>query len=368
MTDITTPPDPAAAGETLRFSHSIRPRAFLGLSLRNGLLNLVTLTLYRFWGKTEVRRRVWRGVRMNDEPFEYTGRGVELFIGFLLALAVLGLPFLLVVFGVQFMGPLVALLVVPILYLFVFWLWGFGVFTAFRYMASRSTWRGIRFRLRGPATGYAWKNLGYTVLNGVTWGWFWPTARRNLAEAVWSEMRYGDMRFRFSAGRCRDVGVYGPFAIGWTFSLVGYFAFSFVLMAIAFASGRFAEGATPPTDLEIMAVTYGLLALLYPFIALIWAPYQAAILRSITAGISLGEARFRLDVKALPIWWLTVSNIFLIVVSLGFLMPFVQARTTRFVVERITSTGEVNLDDVHQVSTGPGSGEGLADAFGFSAI
>ena len=160
MTDTVTPPEGAAAGEDLRFHHTIQPSAFLGLSLKNGLLNLVTLTLYRFWGKTEVRRRVWRNVRLNDEPFEYTGRGGELFIGFILALVVLGLPFLIIIFGVQFLGPFVALMVVPVIYLLIFWLWGFGVFTAFRYMASRSTWRGIRFRLRGSPVNYAWKNLG----------------------------------------------------------------------------------------------------------------------------------------------------------------------------------------------------------------
>ena len=32
------------------------------------------------------------------------------------------------------------------------------------------------------------------------------------------------------------------------------------------------------------------------------------------------------------------------------------------------STGQVDLDEVRQTVTGPGSGEGLADAFGFSSI
>src|SRR3712207_2766510 len=89
--------------EPLTFSHTLALKPFAVLGLKNGLLNLVTLTLYRFWGKTEVRRRVWDGVQMNGEPFEYTGRGVELFMGFLLALGVVGLPFLIVVFGAQFL-------------------------------------------------------------------------------------------------------------------------------------------------------------------------------------------------------------------------------------------------------------------------
>ena len=67
--------DPDEGAETLVFSTTLQPSKFLGLSLKNGLLNIVTLTLWRFWGKTEVRRRVWSGVRLNDEAFEYTGRG-----------------------------------------------------------------------------------------------------------------------------------------------------------------------------------------------------------------------------------------------------------------------------------------------------
>lgn len=235
-------------------------------------------------------------------------------------------------------------------------------------MASRSTWREIRFRLRGSPVSYAWKNLGYTLLSGLTSGWYWPTARRNLAEAIWSEMRYGDLRFRFSATRCRQVGVYGPFAIGWATSAVGYVVYGVLIVMILGVLGHFGPDAAPPSDWVMLGVTYGLLIALYPIIALIWAPYQAAILRSVTAGISLGEARFTLNVRTLPIWWLTVSNVFLAVFTLGFLMPYVQARTTRFMILHLGSTGQVDLDEVRQTVTGPGSGEGLADAFGFSSI
>jgi hypothetical protein len=98
-------PDSTAAGavgQSVRIEQRAVLSSFLGLSLKNGPLNLVTLTLYRFWGKTEVRRRVWRSTFLNDEPFEYTGRGVELFVGFLLALLLVGGPFLFIVFGAQF--------------------------------------------------------------------------------------------------------------------------------------------------------------------------------------------------------------------------------------------------------------------------
>lgn len=377
MSDTTAdggvgPLDEATAGERLAFSTTLEPARFLGLSLKNGLLNLVTLTLYRFWGKTEVRQRVWRGVRLNGEAFEYTGRGVELFVGFLLALLVIGAPFLAVVFAVQFLGEWFLVLAYLPLYLFFFWLWGFGVFAAFRYMASRTTWRGVRFQLTGSASEYGMHYLGAVFLSGLTLGWYWPTAERNLAERVWGSLRFGDRRMRFSTTQSEREGVYGAYALGWIGTAVGYFVLMGLMVAAAMgASATLApspDGSAPVRDIALMLGFYAVALLIAPFALLLWAPYQAAMLRSIVAGIRLDEASFKLKVKAIPLWWLTVSNLFLLAITLGFLMPWVQARTARFLVERLESAGEARLDLARQAGRGPGSGEGLADAFGFSAI
>jgi uncharacterized membrane protein YjgN (DUF898 family) len=365
--------DPDEGAETLVFTTTLQSSKFLGLSLKNGLLNLVTLTLWRFWGKTEVRRRIWRGVRLNDEAFEYTGRGVELFVGFLLALVVLGLPFLLIVFAVQFNQPGLAALIIFPFYLFLYWLWGFGVFSAFRYMASRTTWRGIRFRLTGSASGYGLRFLGYLLLSGVTAGWFWPAAERKLAASLWDGLRFGDRKLTFRVGRAESESVYGPYAIGWFGTIVGYILLIVIIGGVIAGfshAGLLPEpdsGGAPP-DIMIIVGVYGVMALLAPIFLLIWAPYQAAMLRSIAKGVSMDSADFTLDVKALPLWWLTVSNLFLIIVTLGFLMPWAQARTARFLIQRLKSTGKAKVGLAHQTGRGPGSGEGLADAFGFSAI
>jgi len=56
------------SGEPIVLSQRGQLNAFFRLSLRNGLLNLVTLTLYRFWGKTAVRRLLWSTTYLNEEP------------------------------------------------------------------------------------------------------------------------------------------------------------------------------------------------------------------------------------------------------------------------------------------------------------
>ena len=66
------------------------------------LLSILTLGIYRFWGKTRLRRYTTAGYSLQDEKyvgedrFEYTGTGGELFWGFLKALfflLIISIPF-----------------------------------------------------------------------------------------------------------------------------------------------------------------------------------------------------------------------------------------------------------------------------------
>lgn len=358
----------ASSGETLAFRERLDLKPFLGLSLKNGLLNIVTLTLYRFWGKTEVRRRVWSKIELNDEPFEYTGRGVELFLGFLIALFTVGLPFLIIVFGAQFLGPIFAALIILPLYLAMFVLLGAAIFLAFRYMASRTRWRGVRFRLNGKPSQFAFSYLGWLLLTGITLGWYTPVMSLNVAEKLWGNLRFGDLKFRFV--QPSEHGLWGPFALGWVGSIVAYFATILPgMFLIMMGAGAF-NADTPPSEppIAMMAAFYALFGVYLLVVVLLYAPYHAAVMRTVASSLRLGEARFKLDLKATHLLGLTVTNTLLLALTLGFLSPYVQARTVRFVVKRLSSTGEAPLAEAQQTSAGPRTGEGLADAFDFSPI
>lgn len=354
-------------GETLTFSERLDLKSLLGLSLKNGLLNIITLTLYRFWGKTEVRRQVWSKVRLNDEPFEYTGRGLELFLGFVIALFTVGLPFLLVVFGAQFLGPIFAVLIILPLYVVMFALLGAAIFLAFRYMASRTRWRGVRFRLNGKPVNFAMSYLGWLLLSAITLGWYTPAMSMNVAERLWGNLRFGDQKLQWKPRG--DHGLYGWFALGWVGSIVAYL---FVLMPLVFGFMFLSGQLTSPTpgepSVSFLLGTYAALFIYFIIVTLLYAPYHAAVLRAVAASLQLGEARFKLDVKAWPLIGLTITNTLLLVCTLGFLSPYVQARTVRFIVNRLTSTGEAPLAEALQTESGPRTGEGLADAFDFSPI
>src|SRR4051812_48273508 len=64
-------------------------RAFFGLLVRGALFLLLTLGIYRFWLATDIRRFLWGNTEIAGDSLEYSGTATELFVGFLMAVALL---------------------------------------------------------------------------------------------------------------------------------------------------------------------------------------------------------------------------------------------------------------------------------------
>lgn len=118
----------------------------VGIVVKNLLLTIITLGIYRFWARTRLRRYFWSNIAVAGEPIEYTGTGSELFVGFLIALAVL-LPLGVVYAAVEraLLGNVTATIVLKTLYVVALaTLIQAAKFRARRYRLSRTAWRGIR--------------------------------------------------------------------------------------------------------------------------------------------------------------------------------------------------------------------------------
>ena len=89
------------------------------------------------------------------ETLEYTGTGKELFLGFLIVLALLITVGIIINAGnfyIQTMGSNAALIAFKVFYYLDFFdLLGYAVYRAQRYQLSRTVWRSIRFVQTGEA-------------------------------------------------------------------------------------------------------------------------------------------------------------------------------------------------------------------------
>lgn len=174
-----------------------------GLFLKTMLLSLVTLGLYNFWGRTQIRRAVWAAVSVDGEPFEYTGTGTELFFGFLKAIAILigiGLPLVVLVWLSLRTESEIGAQLAQLAFCLVLWMLAVAaVYFATRYRLSRTQWRGIRFGLDGEVSNFILGSIGYSLLVLATLGICLPLLRTWQARTIVNSARYGTVPFRMEA-------------------------------------------------------------------------------------------------------------------------------------------------------------------------
>ena len=364
-----------AEAEPLALSWA-HPPGMLGLSVKNFVLRIVTLGIYGFWGKAEVRRRIWSAARLNGEPLQYTGTGRELFVGFLVIFGAVLLPILLLsVVAAIALGPQSAGLALfqGLIYLATFYLIGIAIHRAQRYRLSRTTWRGIRGGLEGSSLGYAWTHFWTLLLIPLTLGWIAPWRSTRLQGLITNGMRFGNRPFQFAA---TSRPLYGRFAILWVGALLialGVFAsIGGITVLIGLDADRLGGRGRPPgpgTIALIIAVVYGSLflgALLYGVLS---AWYRAGMMNHFAAHTTFEGARFKGHATAGSLIWLTVSNYLLTLLSLGLLTPLAQARAARYFIERLSIEGTAPLAAIAQRSADElKRGEGLAQAFDVDAF
>lgn len=177
------------------------------LALGTGILSILTLGIYRFWAKARIRRHVWSRIVIDGDGMEYTGTGLEKFLGFLIAVVVLAVylavvQLVLFAFGLRFlMDPqttaeelaqglsilLSSLALLPLML--------FATYRSRRYRLARTLWRGIRFGMDDGAWGYVIRALGYGALAVASLGLLWPLMTFRLEEYMTARMHWGNARF-----------------------------------------------------------------------------------------------------------------------------------------------------------------------------
>lgn len=377
--DITpnNPPAPIAADgasesapATIKLEHV--PSKFSGLWLTfisTVVLSILTLTIYRFWGVTKIRAQLWSRVTLLGDPFEYTGNGWELFIGFVKVVFLFILPVTLVIsalnFAFQSMGWFTLEQVVGFLTAIGFyWIFEVAVFLKFRYRANRTSWRGIRARVSGSALNYAGWALLLAAGVALTAGILYPFAHAFFMRYKLNCLSFGGLKVHSSFS---SRTIYGTFILCGLTSLVLILAAFFFFMVSA---GIFVTVATSNNGVvpEVVPGTGTMLfsPLLAIAILLPLAWYWAKFYREAAKSVWIGE--LRIDVSCNVTGWRLVryvlGNWFIMIFSLGLLWPLTWLRKIDLICECLTINKELPIEDMMQEAHDPTRvGEELAGGF-----
>lgn len=387
---------------------------FAKIALPNVLLTLVTLGIYRFWATTRERQYLWSKTHFIDEPLEWTGRGIELFWGFVMVFFLVGLPLVVLQLAAQgmiFQGQtvIVAVIVVAMIFLTLY-LTGVAYFRTLRYRLSRTYWRGIRGGSNEPGfqygLSYIWKNIAGAIPLYLLYPW----GSMSLWNERWSHMSFGPYRFKSNAD--------------WKDLMKRYLLFYLVpfLLFVGFALAGFSIGSSAAGGNNPFATAGGIFAIVLIFASVIGLyvvmpiaalMYYSKFYRVAVSGLKLGNLEFEFKARS-PDWilyWLAniaimgiaytaaflpfsmfvasdpaafgaqieagksiitagfILSALLAIIPIAFASAIIQYRSWKFFVVHMEAFGEVNLDRLTQSETQVSAhGEGLLDAFDMGAI
>jgi uncharacterized membrane protein YjgN (DUF898 family) len=357
--------------------------ALYWIFIKNLLLNIITLSFYRFWGKTNIRRYAWSHTSLQGQRFEYTGRGGELFVGFLIVVAFYAVAAILFNIAILSVGEVahvigqLAALVLIVYFIFV------AQYAAQNYRLTRTLWSGIRGGMTGSAWRYGVKAFLFMLLNAITLNLAAPWTTLRLAEDRFNHSYFGNAKasLQASAGQ-----LYLTFILGFVFTIVGLIVVALVAGGVAYAiimafdmmplieefqrageTGAQVE-LTEEQKQQLFLLGFASVVIFYLGLALVaimaFAPYTAALFRAIANNLQLAELRFSSQVSAWSYISLWLGNILIVLLTLGIGFPIAVHRSIRFFVDRVTIHGELDVDRLQQSSLDrPKFGEGLLEAF-----
>jgi uncharacterized membrane protein YjgN (DUF898 family) len=329
---------------------------FARIAFPNLLLTIVTLGIYRFWATTREREYLWGKTDFIDERLEWTGKGMELFIGFIMVFFLLGLPLIviqLIAQGLIFRGEtIIAGVVTFVMFIALFYLTGVAYFRALRYRLSRTYWRGIRGGSDDPGFAYGWSYMWRSFVGWLPIFLLVPWSMITLWNERWNAMSFGPQRYLL-------------------FYLVPFLLFvGGIILAISAAASGKTPDAVGNTGMAV-GMIFLIIALLSVYIVLPLAAlaYYSKYFRLAVGGLRLHELEFEFRARAADWILFFLANVAIVVCTLGIGYIFLPYRNWKFYIDHMEAYGEINIDELTQSATAaPKQGEGLLDAFDVGAI
>jgi len=329
---------------------------YFGIWIVNLLLTIITFGIYSSWAKVRRLKYFYRHTEVAGSAFDFHGDPVKIFIGRIIAIG------MLIAYNLSVRSrSLMTLVVVGAIAFVMPWL----LRNSFRFRLYNTSWRGIRFHFRG-AVGSAYRVF---LLNGfltmITLYLLAPFMHQRLKAYQHNNSWFGKTQCSFHARVGEFYKVYllllaGALLFGTLIVLSGIGA-TFVALSHAKAGGA---PPNPHAIIKLFGVLYG--AVIVAALS-IGPTFHALITNLIWRNTRIGEHRIKCNISPLGLIWIGVSNLFLLVITLGLFTPWAVVRLTKFQLEAVTLVPASNLQEF--VAGEPDNisavGEETATAFDF---
>ncbi|MFZ5509675.1 MAG: YjgN family protein [Pseudomonadota bacterium] len=324
-------PPQAVEQPTLPLVFTGKGGEYFGIWIVNLVLTLLTLGIYSAWAKVRRLQYFYRNTSLAGASFDYHGRPLAILKGRIIALVLL----LAYNFAGQF-HPVLGLAVFLFLACVLPWL----LLRSLRFRLHNSSYRGLRFSFRG---GLGESYVVFLLLPLVTFFSLYvlgPVWHQLLKRYQHNNAWYGATRFHFDAPIRAFYRIWlaaaGLFLAG--VALAGAAA---VLIMPGLARSL-PQGPESRMFLAWLVLAFLVLMLL---MAVFIAPYVSARLQNLVwNNTTLGPHRFVSRVSARRLWFITVTNLLAIALTLGLYRPFAAVRLLKYRAESVALVAAGDLD------------------------
>ena len=356
---------------------------WFGIWIVNLLLSIITIGIYSAWAKVRRLKYFYNNTLFEGRNFDYHATGKQIFIGRLIFIAGYAVFVLLLSLSptVGLIGAILFLVALP-------WFLIRGI----RFNARMTSFSNVRFNFEGKYWGavYAYVLLPIgvyiafaalmvaAVYLGQSAGFAVSTIVGLLALAI---IPVGGA-FAHRAIICFTANNYflgnaafdirialRPFligqaeAVGWLLmvGLIGAVVLGFEFRQVMASLAALDGGYVGPGDVRFIVLFYVMIFAAFIPAAFI---YQAMVRNAVYAHTALeGGHRLRSDINPFTYFWIALSNLVVVVCTLGLMLPWAQIRLMRYLARHTHATPGTSLDTFvgEQTAAGHAVGDAFAD-------
>ncbi len=285
----------------------------------NIFLTIVTLGIYSAWAKVRTNRYFYANTFYQDSSFEYTANPIDILKGRLIVVSL----YALFLFSAQVMAsPTLAGGILLAFLLIVPWL----INRAIKFKLKNIRHRNINFKYDKDASSFYTFFLLHTILNILTVGLAYPYSLNKFKSLIIDNSKFGESRFSYS-------GSTGGMYIEHLKILGIYLAFTAIIVLTIVANLTIWQNLVVAESRLFFLFTIVPIIATFVFLIVgfvIKGFYDAYITNFVWGKTTLEKNSFKSSLKPIKLSWIYVSNIFVIILSFGFLVPWAKIRVTRY--------------------------------------
>jgi len=334
-------PHPAAIEFTGRAGEYFR------IWIVNMALTVVTLGIYAAWAKVRTRRYFYRNTVLLGDAFDFHADPWRILRGHIIAVSILA-PYA----ALSYFRPELALLYLLLIMLLMPFLW----VQSRAFNLGNTSYRGVRFGFRRDYKGaYAAIFMGFLVTL-LTLGLASGYAEYRRARFAVTHSRFGTLDFAYHADRSPFIALYIKAML---VTLGAVFVVGLVMTIIFYMMTTIAGVSANEYYSSFVFILYPVVFLAY---VLPFAYLNAGRQNLLLGNATLGPHALRSNVAVYDLFIIYLSNLVMIALSLGLLMPWAKVRLMRY---RLSCVQVVVHGDIVSQSRGDdGSSGAAADTLG----